>query len=618
MPYVTVTGGAGQPSVVLQASATDKAYVAGLALASGLNATFSSQTVDTVTGGIITPGGHSMVIATDHGVSTDLSGYEAIVVNNPIPNQFGIVENPTGVQSILAGLGGFAATIGGSSNITIAALGGDNLIDLSANSGVDSVVLSTGDDLVKVGSGFSVIDVGGGANTVFGGSGYDFIYGGTGSTTVVAGTGQYNIDAGPGGGTFAGGTGGANNIFGSTAPGAGSVYIVGGHTGDTLSGGVGDDTILAGVGTNVKIAGLGGHDSFVGGTGDDIFTVDGTDTVSLGSAYNKVVVDTGNAVIQGSAAASTYLDFIGSTTLASTILGGGGSYNINAQQGGGVFTGGSAGHNNIFGSQQAGAGSVTITGGGSNDLLTGGLADDVIYAGNGTNIGVAGGGGHDSFIGGSGAAYFTIDGTDTVQLGTGYAFIDASGGSAVVQGAASTILPGISLNFLNGASASTVLGGAGKYDVNGGVGGGLFYAGTAGGSNVYAGSGAATIVGGGNGDWLFGGSGAASIVAAAGHSQDLAAGTGVDTLVGAAGGTDNFDFLHIGASTNTYLVQNFTSAKDFITLSSVTDYNYAQAHNSVSGGSTFIGLSGGATIELSGFSGGIAPVHIVYGPGFNQ
>ena len=101
------------------------------------------------------------------------------------------------------------------------------------------------------------------------------------------------------------------------------------------------------------------------------------------------------------------MDFSSSASdQASTILGGEGSFRVEAGAGGGVFTGGSAGNNILYSL----GGSVTLTGGGNGDYLSGGSAgNNSITAAGGNETLVASAGGNDTLVGsGSGTDAFSF------------------------------------------------------------------------------------------------------------------------------------------------------------------------------------------------------------------
>jgi len=196
-------------------------------------------------------------------------------------------------------------------------------------------------------------------STIMGGSGPggQIVLAGDGGLTFSASFGSETVDAG----------GGNNKIILTNDTSASAVYTSTGD--DTIFGGGGADTISAGAGNN----------KIVLGSGASLVESAGIDTISLGSGSDTIDVLKGGSVFAygaSSVSGSGFSLVFTGYRLASTILGGAGSYSIQGGFGGGVFTGGSAGDNSIVG----GKGAVTITGGGAGDTLIGGGGADQINA----------------------------------------------------------------------------------------------------------------------------------------------------------------------------------------------------------------------------------------------
>jgi Ca2+-binding RTX toxin-like protein len=252
---------------------------------------------------------------------------------------------------------------------------------------------------------------------------------------------------------------------------------------------------------------------------------------------------------------------------------------------------------------EAVSGNVTVDSGGGNSAIVFGSGNDVFYSTDGNNT-VTAIGGNDTIYAGTGANVINLaggnatvgsTGTDSLYLGAGDATVDVSGsGSDVVTGASSVAGPGYTLIFIGGTQASTVLGGAGSYSIMGGAGGGNFTGGSGGGNFIQGGSGNVTIQGGGAGDTLAGGTG----------TNLIQAGLGNETLSGGLGQTE-FSFTEgvSGGNGALEVIADFNASNDYLHLGGGFTADYALAHITVSGGSTFFTLEDGTKVELLGFTG---------------
>ncbi len=501
---VTITGGInnghGSPPVYnLGFNQADTAYNHATALASVLNSTYSgSATQLAPTTGA--PGG--LVISPDRASSyANLSGFAAIAIQDTANPQT-VVGGGIANQTVISGTGNltfFAQNGVGEdhTNVTFAAIGGNNAISLFGNDGQDYVWASSGNDTaiggdfstnIQLGTGRNSVEAHGGLtsiqvdgqDTLSLGSGSALVYvdpaapgaselingsgqttltshfsltliNGAAASTVTGGTGSgesYYILAGAGGGTYTGGAGGNNQLLGGT----GNAQLIGGGNLDFLSGGSGNDTIKAGNGATVYIDSGTGATSILAGSGRDIMRAGGADTITLGSGYSYINASGGSptvsVLIQGATMVRTgsnaSLTFVGSAS-ASTILGGAGSYQIDGGKGGGVFTGGSAGGNIIHGT-----GAMTIFGSGSNDLLIGGDS--------GSNLIVAGSGLTGTEVLGAGAGNATLVG-NTNKVDFSFANIGTLAGAYTIQG----FHTGDLTNFADASTASYALA---HYDVS--------------------------------------------------------------------------------------------------------------------------------------------------------
>ena len=498
---VTVTGGTNNgygspPSYNLGFNHADTAYNHAVALASVLNSTYSGSATQLApdTG---TPGG--LVISPDQASTyADLSGFAAIAIQDTANPQT-VVGGGIANQTVISGVGNltfFAQNADGEdhTNVTFAALGGNNEISLFGNDGQDNIWASSGNDTaiggdvstnIQLGTGRNSVEAHGGLtniqvdgqDTLSLGSGHAQVYidpaasgasevihgighttltsgfsltfiNGAAASTVLGGGGSYYILAGAGGGTYTGGAGGNNQLLGGT----GNVHLIGGGNLDFLSGGSGNDTIKAGNGATVYINSGTGATSILAGSGRDFINAGGADTIHLGSGYSYIDASGGSptvsALIQGATmvtnGSNPSLTFVGSAS-ASTILGGAGSYQIDGGKGGGVFTGGSAGGNYIHGT-----GAMTIFGTGSNNVMIGGDS--------GNNLVVAGTGLNGTEILGAGAGNATLVGNSNKD-DFSFANIGTLAGAYTVEG----FHTGDLISFADEASASYALS---HYDVS--------------------------------------------------------------------------------------------------------------------------------------------------------
>jgi len=226
----------------------------------------------------------------------------------------------------------------------------------------------------------------------------------------------------------------------------------------------------------------------------------------------------------------------------------------------------------------ASAGSGSVIGGGGTDQIG-------VPASNAGSWLIALGGGNDTVRTlGSGA--------DTINLGSGHNIVATSGATTINgfsggPGAETVTASGTSSDWINGNSSNllfiaglgaTVFGGSGSDTIQGGTGPDYFQGGSAGNNSIVAGSGAATLFGGGSGDQLFAhGVGAQSLTAAGGNETLYSAagsdtlngtvsgahdtfvgGTGATTVTSSNSGNNLFQFVSVGASSATELVQGLT------------------------------------------------------------
>ncbi|MBI4694958.1 MAG: hypothetical protein HY749_13135 [Gammaproteobacteria bacterium] len=493
-----------------------------------------------------------------------------------------------------------------------------NMLDFSATAFVGGITINGvgGDDVITGTAGSDRIEGGGWGNqTLKGGAGNDVLVGGFGTDVLMGGDGfdtflvsgtlaknfeDYDTCLGGAGLDIIRATGGAVDIgitafsaengveFFDATQAAGAVRIVGdwqanvldfsatkfngaitiyGSGGDdvitgtygndvidstgwgnqTLKGGYGDDVIIAGKGLDTLDGGYGNdvfkvtgslasgfedYDKYQGGAGTDTIKAFGTKVdiglTSFGAANGIEVIDatgaTGAVRVVGDWQANT-LDFSSVKLLGSvTVFGGGGNDVITGSTGNDVLdcTG--------WGSQtlRSGAGNDTLIGGKDDDVLDGGIGNDVFKV---TGTSASGFEGYDSYQGGTGTDTIKAFGPN-VDIGltafgaaNGIEAIDATGATGAVR-----IVGDWQANALDFSAVSFL----GKILVNGG-----------GGDDTLIGTaGADTLQGGGGGDVLNGGAGADTL--SGGQGADVfafaAALWGKDTITDFQDGSDKLDF----------------------------------------------------------------------------
>ena len=194
-----------------------------------------------------------------------------------------------------------------------------------------------------------------------------------------------------------------NDVFNASLAVA-AVTLTGSGGNDTLFGGSADDVLNGGSGAD-ELVGNAGNDFLngQGGTGDTLDGGDGDDTLNGGSG-NDVLREffAGNAVLTNTAMTGRGSDTVVDVERA-LLAGGSASQTIDAS----AFL-------------TPGLTSVTLDGGGGNDVLIGSPGSDVLN-GAGGNDSLLGGDGHDRLLGGSGA--------DTLNGGNGNDLLKGLGGS---------------------------------------------------------------------------------------------------------------------------------------------------------------------------------------------
>jgi len=384
-------------------------------------------------------------------------------------------------------------------------------VDLTGNSGSDTLMGGSGNDQLIGGSGKDELIGGGGNDSLFGS-------GGTGDT-LVGGPGNDMLDGGAGNDivseTFLFGdltltnsslTGLGDDIVVDieramlTGGAAGqtfdvSAFFTPGLTSVTLDGGGGDDTLIGSNGNDVLV-GSGGNDQIEAGTGSDrVFGGSGSDTLLGGP---------GDDFIRGLGASGDQL------------IGGAGNDTLN----------GGRGVDRLIesGDEDFTVTNSSMTGNGTDVLLALEIAE--INAGDSPNlidvsaflgfrgfVQVRAFGGDDTIIGSAGPDVLNGgDGNDSLVGGEGDDLLNGDAGNDILQGKEGddTLNGGDDNDGLSGFTGNDVLNGERGFD------------------RLFGGDGNDTLTGGNARDTLFGGAG----------DDFLAGNDGPDTLVGGTGNSD--------------------------------------------------------------------------------
>jgi Ca2+-binding RTX toxin-like protein len=236
---------------------------------------------------------------------------------------------------------------------------------------------------IATGSGNDTITVGNGVNNVKTGGGNDTITGGDGSNTVFGGGGNDTVTVGDG----------ANAILGDT----GNDTITAGNGANVINGGTGDDTLSAGDGDN-KIIGGSGDDVITSGDGRDTITAGlGNDSVDAGGGNDTIYLMGGNDRVDGGAGKDT-LDYSQSALGVKVSLATTAAQTVNANATDTLLNIENLNGSGLDDSLTGSAGNNVLDGNAGKDVLKGGLGDDTL----------SGGGSNDRFV------FHHGDGNDTI------------------------------------------------------------------------------------------------------------------------------------------------------------------------------------------------------------
>ncbi len=264
---------------------------------------------------------------------------------------------------------------------------------VSAGSGIDSILLGAGD---------TIISGGGGADTIDGGAGYDIVSYGSSPTGV-----SVNLLNGTASGGDAQGDrlSHIEGLYGTLA----RDVLIGDDGNNTINGVLGGDTLLGNGGNDTIIMlGGGGKPIIGGGTGNDLIQLTSFDPAVYGYAFRSVVqVNGGSGYDTLEIAKAPVMTFTGLTVrnVERLVVDDGSNYDFTTVDltvasgarlwvDGGALTG--SNYIRFYGSAET-DGAFDFTGGAGRDIFVGGAGDDT-FTGGGQKDLMTGGAGSDTFI----------------------------------------------------------------------------------------------------------------------------------------------------------------------------------------------------------------------------
>lgn len=494
-----------------------------------------------------------------------------------------------------------------STNVTIAGVGKDRLVNIEAITGTnyDDVLLGKNTNW----------------NTLSGGLGNDTIYGGSGGVNILVDGGSdtagdtltFNYDAthrASSAVTVDLNSTITQSVWGTTSYVirniehiVGSDYndrLYGNASSNTLRGGAGDDSLDGAAGVDYLDGGIG-NNRLSGGTGND--TLDGTSGIdtadySYSNAGVTVVLtddSNGTGIISGSDSDKLIkIENVIGTYGNDTITGDALDNNLNGIDGNDVISGGDG--NDII---NGGIGNDTIRGGNGVDNIDGGADDDVLYGEAGADI-INGGTGNDTII--------TSNASDGVDTYTGSSGIDVLDYSALTNAINVTLVAGNSTLSIVGGDSDVltdafeiIKGGSGADTIVDNstisITDNIFY-GYAGSDYLSGGYGNDTLYGGNDNDTLIGGLGADYLSGDTGddlYMYTSASDVAGDVLVDSSG-TDTL----VLASDDAYdlTTASITSIEVLQFNPTVTAKTITMTGSQAEGLSTYIGSAGIDTINV--------------------
>jgi Ca2+-binding RTX toxin-like protein len=300
-------------------------------------------------------------------------------------------------------------------------------LQISGNSGSDTVLGSAGSDSIDGGDDNDFLYGQGGNDTIIGGAGFDIIFGSSGIDTISGDSQNDTLFGGTGNDTINGGSG-EDYLYGEED----NDTINGGDGFDIIFGGSGNDT-LNGDGLNDTIFGGIGDDAINGGIGEDyLYGEDGVDTINGGDGFDVLYGQAGNDLLYGDASN----DYLVGGDGFDQLYGGDGIDYLEGNAGNDYLVGG-AGDDALYGNED----NDQLYGGDGNDFLEAGTGDDYLYGEVGNDV-LLGGDGNDTLSGGNldnGIDYlYGGNGNDAISGGGGTDFLIGGAGSDILTGGANS------------------------------------------------------------------------------------------------------------------------------------------------------------------------------------
>ena len=318
---------------------------------------------------------------------------------------------------------------------------------MSGLGGYDTLIGGSGNDSLDGGDGYDLLQGGGGADVLSGGAGYDALHGDAGNDDLSGGDGNDSLMGGSGNDTLSGGDG--------------LDLLVGGEGDDSLMGGGGDDYLRGDGGNDTYVFNLGdGRDTL----SDNDASTDNVDILSFGAgitAENLTLTSNGGDLIMtvGNGADQLTIQnfFFGNRyAIERVVFAGGGEWNaaeIAARAGSATVRGGSSA--DVLYAPDGSGGHVEGMGG--VDSLFGGNGADILMGGSGNDT-LNGRGGADTYVFnlGDGQDFIVdtgdVNDIDTLRFGTGIHRADItlkrnySGLSVTIAGSSDSISFGVDNN----------------------------------------------------------------------------------------------------------------------------------------------------------------------------
>ncbi|MFU8863436.1 MAG: beta strand repeat-containing protein [Rhodobacterales bacterium] len=464
------------------------------------------------------------------------------------------IEDPNGIYLNVGSWTGVNQIVGNSGNDTIDATGATAVQSILGGAGDDHIIGGSRSDTLFGGDGDDVLEGGAGNDRLVGDDGNDSLFGGAGSDTLIGGAGANYLDGGNGSDIYVVGAGDVVHDSGTSgfdsariADPDGAAIFVGDWTGiNRITGFTGDDTIDAtGSDINLIVLGGDGNDMLVGGNGNDrLFGGDGNDTLYGGAGNDLLISGSGANYLDGGDGSDFYLVAAGDVIHDSGLTGSD-SARIADRTGVEIQVGSWTGIDRISGftgndtiDATGSDTDMTLLGGNGDDLLIGGNGDDTILGGTGIDV-IFGGDGDDVLIGDGGDdSLYGGAGDDILIGGAGGDFMDGGEGSDtyIIQGADmihDTGTTGFDRARINNPDGVAVIAGQwiGVDRIDGFTGNDtITAAGATAAQFITGGDGDDFIVGGSGNDSLFGGAGDDRLIGGAGDDY-LVGGTGADTFV---------------------------------------------------------------------------------------